>query len=75
VRRDAKIAGVRCRDCELLAVAKPQQCPRCKSTSVFAVDLVNELVQLLATTSARAEFSDALPGLEEVGDVAALLRW
>jgi peptide chain release factor subunit 1 len=75
VRRDAKIAGVRCRDCELLAVAKPQQCPACKSNSVFAVDLVNELVQLLATTSARAEFTDPLPGLDEAGGVAALLRW
>jgi hypothetical protein len=30
---------------------------------------------LLATTSARTEFSDPLPGLEEVGKVAALLRW
>jgi peptide subunit release factor 1 (eRF1) len=75
VQRDVKIAGMRCRDCELLAVAKPQQCPACRSNSVFAVDLVNELVQLLATTSARAEFSDPLPGLEEVGSVAALLRW
>jgi peptide chain release factor subunit 1 len=75
VRRDAKIAGMRCRECELLAVAKAQQCPGCKSNDVFAVDLVNELVQLLATTSARAEFTDPLPGLEEVGSVAALLRW
>jgi peptide chain release factor subunit 1 len=75
VARDAKIGGMRCRDCELLAVAKPQQCPACKSSSVFAVDLVNELVELLAQTSARAEFTDPLPGLAEVGDVVALLRW
>ena len=75
VLRDVKIGGMRCRECELLSAAKPQQCPRCKSNDVFAVDLVNELVQLLATTSARTEFSDPLPGLEEVGSVAALLRW
>ena len=75
VEREAKIAGMRCRDCELLAVAKAQQCPRCKSTSVFAVDLVNELVELLATTSARAEFTDPMPALGEAGGVAALLRW
>lgn len=75
VTRDARIEGMRCRDCELLAAAKPQQCPRCRSTSVFEVDLVNELVELTARTSARTEFVDPLPGLAELGHVAALLRW
>ncbi len=75
VTRDAKIGGVRCRECELLAFAQPQQCPACKSNSVFAVDLVNELVELLALTSATAEFADSIPGLTAEGDMAALLRY
>ncbi len=75
VTRDAKVAGMRCRECETLAFAKPQQCPACKSNSVFAVDLVNELVELLASSSATAEFVEPIASLQEAGDVAALLRY
>jgi peptide subunit release factor 1 (eRF1) len=75
VTRDAEISGMRCRECELLAYAKPQQCPACKSTSVFEVDLVNELVELLALSGAEADFVDPIDGLGERGDVAALLRY
>ena len=75
VERDAEISGMRCRDCELLAYAKPQQCPRCNSDSVFEIDLVNELVELLALTGAHADFVDPIPGLAEAGSVAALLRY
>lgn len=75
VTRDAEISGLRCRECELLAYAKPQQCPACKSTSVFEIDLVNELVELLALSGATADFVDPIDGLAERGDVAALLRY
>jgi peptide chain release factor subunit 1 len=75
VNRDAKISGMRCRDCEVVAVAKPQQCPSCKSTSVFEVDLIEELVHQLEKTSADVEFVDPIEGLSELGGVAALLRW
>lgn len=75
VARDARLRGMRCRDCELLAAAKPQQCPGCRSTSVFEVDLVNEMVALAAQTSAETEFADSSPRLEEAGGVAALLRY
>jgi peptide chain release factor subunit 1 len=75
VARDAKIAGTRCRDCEGLFEGTPAACPQCESESVYKVDLVNELVELLALTSAEAEFADPLPELAEVGQVAALLRY
>jgi peptide chain release factor subunit 1 len=75
VDREAEAAGMRCRDCELLAAAKPQQCPGCGSTSVFHVDLVNELVELAERTSAETEFTDPIPALAELGGVAALLRY
>lgn len=75
VTRDVKIAGTRCRDCEALVAGAPERCPQCESESVYKVDLVNELVELLALTSAEAEFADPIPELTEVDDVAALLRY
>lgn len=75
VTRDAKIPGIRCRDCERLSFAKPQQCPACKSNSVFEVDLVNELVELLAMTGGSVDFVNPLVGLTDGGDVAAWLRY
>jgi peptide subunit release factor 1 (eRF1) len=75
VTRDVKIDGTRCRDCEHLAAGSPEKCPKCGSTSLFQVDLVNEIVELLATTSAEADFVDPLPGLTRVGDIAVLLRY
>jgi peptide chain release factor subunit 1 len=75
VTRDAKIAGTRCRDCENLLPSTPETCTICGSTDVFKVDLVNELVELLALSSAEADFVDPIPSLSEAGDVAALLRY
>ncbi len=75
VTRFAKIAGMRCRDCENLQVGEREKCGICASESVFKVDLVNELVELLALTSAEADFVDPIEGLTNAGDVAALLRY
>lgn len=75
VTRDAKLAGTRCRDCENLSTGSREKCKVCGSTDVFAVDLVNEFVELLALTSAEADFVDPIPGLSEAGEVAALLRY
>ena len=75
VTRDAKVAGIRCRDCENLRAGTPDVCPVCDSGDVFTVDLVNELVELLALSSAETEFADPISGLTESGDVAALLRY
>jgi peptide chain release factor subunit 1 len=75
VTRNAKIPGVRCRDCENLLPGTPESCTICGSESVFKVDLVNELVELLALSSAEADFVDPIPALSDMGDVAALLRY
>lgn len=75
VTRDAKLPGIRCRDCENLSAGESTKCRACGSTDVFAVDLVNELVEMLALTSAEADFVDPIPGLSEAGEVAALLRY
>ena len=75
VTRDAEMAGVRCRDCENLRAGTPQTCPVCHSEDIFKVDLVNELVELVAASSAETEFTDPLPSLSKFGDVGALLRY
>lgn len=75
VTRDARIAGTRCRDCENLLPGTPEKCKICGSENIFKVDLVNELVELLALSSAEADFVDSIPGLSEAGEVAALLRY
>ena len=75
VTRDAKIAGTRCRDCENLSEGATPACPVCDSDSVFTVDLVNELVELVAGSGGETEFSDHIRGLTKAGHVAALLRY
>ncbi len=75
VSRDARIAGTRCRSCENLSAGDREKCPVCGSEDVFKEDLINELVELLALSSAETEFVDAIPSLAEVGEVAALLRY
>ncbi|HEY0512000.1 MAG TPA: Vms1/Ankzf1 family peptidyl-tRNA hydrolase [Thermoanaerobaculia bacterium] len=75
VTRDAKLSGTRCRDCENLSAGELKKCKICGSADVFAVDLVNELAELAALTSAETDFVDPIQGLSEAGEVAALLRY
>lgn len=75
VTRDARLPGIRCRSCENLSAGTPAACPVCGAEDVFKEDLVNELVELMARSSAETEFTDPIAGLREVGDVAALLRY
>lgn len=75
VTRDVCKAGTRCRDCSNVIAREAKQCPYCKSHDVFKVDLVEDLVRLLETSSAETEFSDPIDGLTKVGEVAALLRY
>jgi peptide chain release factor subunit 1 len=75
VNRHAAFPGVRCRECEGVNVGKLERCPECGSASVFSVDLVNEVVELLSRTSALMEFAENIKGLEEVGNIAAILRY
>jgi peptide chain release factor subunit 1 len=75
VTRDAKLPGTRCRDCENLSAGDLKKCKICGSEDVFPVDLVNELAELAALTSAETDFVDRIEGLSEAGEVAALLRY
>jgi peptide chain release factor subunit 1 len=75
VTRNQAIPGVRCRSCERLTLDRPAACPACRGLELFDVDVVNELVELVKSSSGEVEFVDPIPGLTEVGGVAALLRY
>jgi peptide subunit release factor 1 (eRF1) len=74
-RRDAKIPGWQCRTCEAVTPGEVPKCPACGATDLFPVDMINKLSALIYNTSARIDFSDAMDELDEVGQVAALLRY
>jgi peptide chain release factor subunit 1 len=75
VNRDDEFAGRRCRDCENLSAGRPERCPACGSQSLFDVDLLNEIVELLSKTGAEIDFADRIEELEKTGGIAALLRY
>ena len=75
VLRKSKVDGIRCADCENLSRPISETCPACGSDSVFTIDYINELVELVSASNGEVEFADPIPGLNNVGGVAALLRY
>jgi peptide subunit release factor 1 (eRF1) len=75
VTRNQVTKGMRCRSCERIALDRPAACPACRGLELFEVDVVNELVELVKSSSGEVEFVDPIPGLSEVGGMAALLRY
>ena len=75
VDRTFKPEGRRCRECEHLDVSAVTACSVCGSDSLFEVDVVNEIVEMLEKSGADVDFSDPIPTLTEAGSIAALLRY
>ena len=75
VERNFKAEGRRCRDCENLQTGAAQKCAACGSRSLFEVEMVNEIVELLKTSGAETDFADPIATLSECGHIAALLRY
>lgn len=75
VNRNYHSEGIKCRTCEKLSIGQLEICTACNSKSVFAVDLVNEVVDLLKQSSAKIDFSDENAELKQSGSIAALLRY
>ncbi len=75
VERDFKAEGRRCRDCENLQVGAADSCAACGLRSLFEVEMVNEIVELLKTSGAETDFADPIATLSESGHIAALLRY
>jgi len=75
VDRHFKPAGKRCRDCDGLYPDAPETCVQCQSASLFDVDMVNELVELVKQSGGEIDFTDAIGTLTQAGHIAALLRY
>jgi peptide chain release factor subunit 1 len=75
VNRTFKPEGRRCRDCEHLDIGAVETCSACGSKSLFEVDVVNEIVEMLERSSAEADFTDPIQTLVDAGEIAALLRY
>jgi peptide subunit release factor 1 (eRF1) len=74
-RRDVKLTGSQCRSCENISPAQIAKCNVCQSSDLFPVDMMNKLSASIYSTSARIDFSDAIQELDDLGGVAALLRY
>ncbi|NQT89057.1 hypothetical protein HQ560_19970 [bacterium] len=75
IERGFQAAGRRCRACERLDPGAVATCSACGSDSVFEVDMVNEIVEMLQLTGAAVDFCDPIDALADVGHIAALLRY
>ncbi|MFC1570151.1 Vms1/Ankzf1 family peptidyl-tRNA hydrolase [bacterium] len=75
VNRDFKPMGKRCRKCEHLEIESVDQCSKCQSDSLFDVDVVNEIVELLKLSGGEIEFTDPIDTLSSAGNIAAKLRY
>ncbi|MGB3543982.1 Vms1/Ankzf1 family peptidyl-tRNA hydrolase [Rubrivirga sp.] len=75
VDREAEIKGTKCRTCEAVQHGTPNTCGTCGSRDVFRVDLVEVMTERAVRTGAEVDFVDPFSALEDVGGVAALLRY
>ena len=75
VNKNADLKGVRCRNCEELSDSETDKCPECGSSSIFEIDLVNEITELLKLSGGEIEFAENIDELKEAGDIAAILRY
>ncbi|RAH15447.1 MAG: hypothetical protein CMB56_002900 [Methanobacteriota archaeon] len=73
VLEDFNIAGKKCEPCNEYMKSPTIPCPQCGSDG-NEVDLVNEAVEAAIRISAHVEFTNN-EYLEEIGGIAALLRW
>jgi len=74
VQRDLNLKGCRCRDCEHLDL-NTAECSECGSSSVFEVDLVNEIVEMVKSSGGTIDFTEPIETLKQAGGIAALLRY
>jgi len=75
VNRTFKPKGRRCRNCENLDLAAVETCSTCGSKSLFEIDVVNEIVEMLKLSGAETDFADPIQTLVDAGEIAALLRY
>ncbi|MCK5186004.1 MAG: hypothetical protein KAR43_02650, partial [Deltaproteobacteria bacterium] len=70
-----KPEGRRCRNCENLDAGVAKTCSACGSKSLFEIDVVNEIVEMLKLSGAEVDFANPIQTLVDAGEIAALLRY
>jgi peptide subunit release factor 1 (eRF1) len=65
----------RCQSCHSLNMSEVETCTVCGSKLLFRVSVINEILDILIQSGAEYHFADSIPELEDVGGIAALLRY
>lgn len=75
VDRNYRPPGWRCPECDWVGLDPLERCPICGGRPVPIVDAVGELVRMAILQSSRVEVAENIPALDEMGGVAAQLRF
>jgi peptide subunit release factor 1 (eRF1) len=77
VNRMFRPEGRKCYNCSNVHSGVVEACSACGSKSLFKVDVVNEIVEMLEQTGADTDFVDPIQiqTLIDAGEIAALLRY
>jgi Bacterial archaeo-eukaryotic release factor family 10 len=75
VDRNYRPPGWTCPDCDWAGLAHVERCPVCGAVPLAVADAAGELVRLAILQNTRVEVAEEIPALEEIGGVAALLRF
>ncbi len=75
VDRDYRPPGWLCAHCSWAGLAPVEHCPACGGSPTPIADAVNELVRLAVLANCDIEVGQDIPGLDELGGVAGLLRY
>jgi len=75
VTRTFRPEGRKCYNCSNIHSGVVEACSACGSKSLFKVDVVNEIVEMLEQTGADTDFINPIQALIDAGEIAALLRY
>jgi hypothetical protein len=75
VDRNYRPPGWRCAGCDWAGLEAVYACPLCEGGPVPISDAVGELMRMAIQQNTRVEVAENIPALEEMGGIAALLRF
>jgi hypothetical protein len=75
VDRNYRPPGWRCPDCDWVGLDPVDECPLCGTKPVPIADAVGELVRVAILQNTQVEVAEDIPALDQMGGVAALLRF
>jgi hypothetical protein len=75
VDRNYRPPGWTCPSCDWVGLTAVTECPMCGGAPVAIADAVGELVRMAILQNSHVEVAEDIPTLDELGGVAALLRF